>query len=136
MYQQVIVVGNVGRDVNLKYTQSGVAVADFSIAVNKRFTSSTGEKREEVTWFKITCWRKLAEMVGQYVTKGKLVMVIGEIKASAYLDKSGQPAATLELTANDIRFLGSRDGQQGGTGEGGYQDFGGAPQEDLNDIPF
>ncbi len=131
MYQQITIVGNVGRNPELRYTQNGVAVCDFSVAVNK-VTNVNGEKREKVTWFKVTAWRQLAELVNQYVQKGRQVMVVGEVSVSAYTDKSGQPAATLELTANEVRFLGGRDG--GGEGRGNFEDF--APPGQVDDIPF
>lgn len=134
MYQQTIIIGNVGRDPELRYTGSGVAVCDFSVAVNKRYTVN-GEKREETTWFRVTCWRQLAETVAQYVRRGRQVMVIGEVRASAYADKSGQPAATLELTANDVRFLGGRD-EAGGQGD--YDEFAppGGGMRGGDEIPF
>jgi single-strand DNA-binding protein len=136
MYQQVMIVGNVGRDPELRYLQNGVAVCDFSVAVNKRYTSG-GEQRDETTWFRVTCWRQLAETVNQYLSKGRQVMVIGEVKATAYQDKSGQPAATLELTAQTVKFLGGR-GEGGDNQDGGYnnryEDF--APPGQVDDIPF
>ncbi|MCU0498809.1 MAG: single-stranded DNA-binding protein [Anaerolineae bacterium] len=139
-YQQMIIVGNVGRDPELRYTQSGIAVCDFSVAVNKN-VGSGADKRKETTWFRVTCWRQLAELVNQYVKSGQQIMVIGEVKSSAYLDKAGQPAATLELTANDIRFLSRRDDNAGGPGGGPrnqYDDF--APpssgSNQVDDIPF
>lgn len=112
MYQQITIIGNVGRDPEMRYTQGGVAVCDFSVAVNKRYTTAGGEQRDETTWFRVTCWRQLAETMGKYLTKGKQVMVVGEVTASAYTDKAGQPAATLEITANTVKFLGQR--QEGG----------------------
>ncbi len=137
MYQQVTIVGNVGRDPELRYLQNGTAVCDFSVAVNRRFTSN-GEQRDETTWFKVTCWRQLAETVNQYLSKGRQVLVIGEVKASAYLDKSGQPTASLELTANTVKFLGNRSEGGGSDQDGGYnnryEDF--APPGQVDDIPF
>lgn len=137
MYQQITIIGNVGRDPELRYLQNGVAVCDFSVAVNKRYTAN-GEQRDDTTWFKVTCWRQLAETVKQYVTRGKQIMVVGEVKASAYLDKSGQPAATLELTAQTIKFLGGREGGGSGGGEynqnDAYREF--APPGQMDDIPF
>lgn len=140
MYQQVTIIGNVGRDPELRYLQNGVAVCDFSVAVNKRYTSG-GEQRDETTWFRVTCWRQLAETVNQYLSKGRQVMVIGEVKATAYQDKGGQPAATLELTAQTVKFLGGRgdsDNNQDGGASGGYnnryEDF--APPGQVDDIPF
>ena len=135
-YQNCTIVGNVGRDPVLKYTQAGIAVCDFSVAVTRRFGSRDGgERKEKTTWFRVTVWRQQAEIANQYVRKGTQILVVGTVEVNAYLDKSGQPAATLELTADSFQLLGSRGEAQAG-GEGNYQDFGGAPQEDLNDIPF
>jgi single-strand DNA-binding protein len=159
MYQQIIIVGNVGRDPELRYTQSSIAVCDFSVAVNKRMRDENAPngRREETTWFRVTAWRQSAEFAAQYIRKGRQVMVIGEVKVSAYTDKAGQPAATLEITASDIRLLGSREegggdnsehggggyqnddeyappprGQRGGQRGGGRNNSGG----DMDDIPF
>lgn len=142
MFQQTIVIGNVGRAPELKYLQNGTAVCDFSVATNRRYSTSGGEQRDETTWFKVTCWRQLAEVASQYVTVGMKIMVAGEIKASAYLDKSGQPAATLELTAREVKFLSGRGesgGDNGGGGGGGerrYADDDFAPPGRVDDIPF
>lgn len=154
MYQQVIIVGNVGRDPEMRYTSTGIAVCDFSVAVNRRVKdeSAPNGRRDETTWFRVTAWRTLAELCSQYIRKGRQIMIIGEVKASAYLDKSGQPAATLELTANDVRFIGSRDDNEAGGDFGGGggrrtdDEFapppsrqggrGGKQNSDLDDIPF
>jgi len=134
MYQQITIIGNVGRDPEMRYTQGGVAVCDFSVAVNKRYTTAGGEQRDETTWFRVTCWRQLAETMGKYLTKGKQVMVVGEVTASAYTDKAGQPAATLEITANTVKFLGQRQesGENEATGGGarGGGDSGGNRGDD------
>lgn len=136
MYQNFTIVGNVGREPQLRYTQSGVPVADFSVAVNKRYTTASGEQREETLWVRVTAWRRLAEQVAQYLTKGRQVLVVGEVSVSAYLNNNNEPAATLELTANTVRFLGSREGGQGyDRGEGDYGDFA-PPPDDIGDIPF
>ncbi|MFN8374313.1 MAG: single-stranded DNA-binding protein [Anaerolineae bacterium] len=130
-YQQMTIVGNVGRDVTLRYTQSGVAVADFSVAVTRKFGS--GEQRQEKTlWVRVTAWRNLAETANQYVKKGQQIMVVGTVEVSAYLDKAGQPAATLELTADNFQLLGRRDE----AGQGGERGDYGTPPSDLSDIPF
>jgi len=105
MYQQTTIVGNVGQAPELRYSQGGVAACNFSVAVNEKWTDKTiDEKREKTTWFRVTCWRGLAETVNQYVTKGMLVMVIGTITASAWM-KDDTPQATLELTAQTVKFL-------------------------------
>ncbi|MFO7322011.1 MAG: single-stranded DNA-binding protein [Chloroflexota bacterium] len=131
-YQQIIIVGNVGRDPELKYLPSGVPVCNFTVAVNER--RGTGEDRtEKTTWFRVAAWRQTAETVSQYLTKGRQVMVIGRIDARAYMDNSGQPQASLELTADRVVFLGTRSDAQGGLG--GYEDYGEAA-ENISDIPF
>ncbi|MDK3158884.1 single-stranded DNA-binding protein [Anaerolineae bacterium CFX9] len=131
-WSQTIIVGNVGRDPEMRYLQSGVGVCSFSVAVSRRWTDrNTQEQREETTWYRVSAWRQLAETANQFVRKGMQVMVIGQVKARAYLDNSGQPAASIELTADDIRFLGSRGDGAGGD-DGGY----GAPQSDMDNIPF
>lgn len=124
-YQHQIAVGNVGRDPEMRYTQAGVAVCSFTLAVNRKF--GQGESaQEETTWFKVTCWNKLAELANQYVRKGGQVLVSGTVSVSAYLDKSGQPQATLELRADNFQLLGSR----------GDEDSGSAGRTTDEEIPF
>ena len=115
-YQQTIIIGNVGKAPELRYTQGGTAVCDFSVAVTESWKDANGEKREKVTWYKCTAWRALAEVCNQYVTKGMQIMVVGSVEANAYMNKSGEAAASLDLTARDIQFLGGRNasGQSGG----------------------
>lgn len=128
MYQQLTIVGNVGRDPELRYTQGGVAVCDFSVATNERWTDKdTNEQREKTTWFKVSCWRGLAETCNEYLTKGRQVMVVGTVDASAWTGNDGEPRATLELTARTVQFLGSRDDSEGPPPR---------DDEDLQDIPF
>lgn len=135
MWQQIILVGNVGRDPEFRYTPQGIAVCDFTLAVNKR--TGKGENRQEkTTWFRITVWRERAETASQYIKKGMKIMVIGEVEARAYTDKNGQPAATLEVTANDFKFLDSRGEGQGGDYQPARQNHGGEEAETTDDIPF
>lgn len=127
-WQQTIIVGNVGRDPEVRYLQSGQAVASFSVAVSRKWKDKdTDEQREETTWFRVTCWRRLAETANQYVHKGTQIMVVGTIKASAYTDKEGQPASSLELTADNFQLLGSRGDAEGEPEEAGTP---------SRDIPF
>ena len=136
-WQQLIVVGNVGKAEDLKYLQSGVAVLNFSIAVNS-VTGTGDQKQERTTWFRVAAWRQLAESLAPYIAKGKQVMVVGTVDARAYADNAGQPAASLEITAREIRLLGSR-GEGEGRGNGGgneYGDFAPAPPDSMGDIPF
>lgn len=144
MYQYTIIVGNVGRKSEMRYLQNGTAVIDITVAVNKVFTDSNNQRQEKTTWFKVTCWRRLAETVNQYLEPGRQVMVTGEVEVEAYTDRSGQPAATLKLTAREVKFLGSRSDAGGGQGgySGGqgsrYDDDFAPPQQNISDgdIPF
>jgi single-strand DNA-binding protein len=136
MYQYTVIVGNVGRDPEMRYTGSGVAVCDFSVAVNRRWRDSqSNETREKTTWFRVTAWRALAETVNQYVHKGMRILVTGEVDASAWVDNDGQARATLEITARDIKFLSRRDEDTGYSDYGSGGDYGDAPS-DVGDIPF
>ncbi len=108
MFQRIVIVGNLGSDPEMRFTPSGIPVTSFSVAVNRRWTDSNGEQREKTTWFRVTAWRKLAEQCNEYLSKGRLVLVEGEVDVSAWLDNQGNPRATLELTARNVRFLGGR----------------------------
>ena len=117
MYQQITLVGNLGNDPEMRYTPSGVPVTSFSLAVNKSWTGQDGQKQDKTTWFRVTTWRKQAEIVSQYLTKGRQVLVIGEIEdARPWTDKDGNQRASLEVTAQTVRFIGGRDG--GGSSSG------------------
>jgi len=117
MYQSTIVVGYLGRDPEMRYTPSGVPVTDFSVATTRRWTDQEGNPQEKTTWFRVTAWRKLAETCSQYLSKGRLVLVEGDIDASAWVDQSGNPRATLELRARTVRFLGRREAAAPDVGE-------------------
>ncbi len=136
MYQKTIVIGHLGRDPEMRYTPSGVPVTSFSLATTRKWTNANGEQQEKTTWFRVTCWRKLAELTAQYLQKGRLALVEGDVDASAWTDKEGNARASLELTATNIRFLGGRG--EGGEGAGGTA--GPAPAEGIpvgeDDIPF
>lgn len=124
-YQQVIVVGNTGQQPELRYLPSGEAVATFSLASNEEWTDrKTNEKRSRTTWFRVSCWGNLGEVVNQYVHKGSLVMVIGTVEARAYTNHAGEAAASLELRARDVRFLGGGERESAAT------------EPDTGNIPF
>jgi single-strand DNA-binding protein len=111
MYQQIILIGNLGNDPELRHTATGTPICSFRLAVNKRWTTQEGEKREKTTWFRISVWQKQAELVSQYLTKGRQVLVIGEVEeASTYTNKAGEPAASIEVTARLVKFLGGDHG--------------------------
>lgn len=110
MFSQHIIIGNLGRDPELRYLPSGVAVCAFSVAVNRKWTDRDGQTHDETVWYKVTAWDKLAEICGQYLSKGRQVLVEGDrLQARAYLNKQGEAAASLELSARAVKFLGSRE---------------------------
>lgn len=139
MYQRIIIVGNVGRDPEMRYTPSGVPVTSFSVAVNRKWTNQNGESQDKTTWFRVTCWRKQAEVAAQYLKKGQKVLVEGEVEASAYTDREGTARASLELSATNFRFLSSREEGAGGPamsgGGGGAHVVDDFPHNE-EDIPF
>jgi len=140
-WSQTIIIGNVGRDPEMRYLQNGSAVCSFSVAVTKKWTDkSTNEQREKTTWYRVSAWRQLAETANTYVKKGMQIMVVGNVETRPYLDNAGQPAASLELTADNFQFLGSRGDNQGGSGDyddgGGYSGGSSGGGSNVDDIPF
>ena len=138
MYQKTIVIGHLGKDPEMRYTPTGVPVTSFSVATSRRWTNQNGENQEKTTWFRVTCWRKTAELAAQYLKKGSRVLVEGDVDASAYTDREGSPRASLELTATNIRFMSSREEGAGG-GPGGGAPAGGGHDEfptHEDDLPF
>ena len=105
MYQKLVIVGNLGSDPEMRFTPDGTAVTSFSVAVNRHWTAKDGSQGEKTTWFRVTAWRKLAETCNQYLSKGRTVLVEGEVEASAWTGKDGEARATLELTARNVKFL-------------------------------
>ena len=151
-WHQTIIVGNLGGDPELRYLQSGRAVCNFSVAVSERWRDrQTNEQQEKTTWYRVAVWGNQAETCNTYLSRGRKVMVIGNVQARGYTNNNGEAAASLDLTARDVRFLGGRDGdQQGGESSGGGQRGGGRdnrPRDDrasnypdaptsVDDIPF
>jgi len=113
-----IICGNLGKDPELTYTQSGNAVCKFSVAVNEKWTDSSGEKKEQTEWFNVVVWRGLAETCGKYLEKGRQVLVEGKIQTRSWEDDQGNKRYMTELVAKEVQFLGG--GGQGG-GQGGWQ---------------
>ena len=143
-YHTVILVGNLGRDPEMRYTPSGQAVTNFSVAVNDNFTSSNGEKVERTIWVRVSTWGKQAETCNQYLKKGSKVLVEGRLTADAatggpriWNSQDGSPRASFEVNAQTVRFLSSRGETEGGMGGGApVSDEGMAPAGDEGDIPF
>lgn len=123
MSEITVIAGNVGADAETRFTQNGDQVTNFNVAVNQ------GKDRDP-KWFRVTCWRKLAEISAEYVKKGMCVQVQGYIRASAYLDQNGHPLASLDLTATNVHFLSS------GRKDGAKSDDWSEPPKDMSDVPF
>ena len=109
-FNKIIVVGNLGRDPELRYTPQGTAVCSFTMATNERRKGQAGEPQDVTTWFRVTVWGKQAETVSKYLTKGRNVYVEGRLHVGEWSDKDGKQRYTLEVNATDVRFI---DGGQG-----------------------
>jgi single-strand DNA-binding protein len=127
MYQEITLVGKLGNDPEKRTTPGGKTVASFSLAVNKTWTKD-GQRQEKTTWFRCTAWEKQAEIVSANLTKGRKVMVVGEVEdARAFTDRDGNNRASLEVTASRIVFLDSAPANQSTQGN---------PPEASADIPW
>ena len=105
---KVILIGNLGSDPEMRYTPNGAAVCDFSMAVSRRYTTAAGEQREETDWFRVTAWNKLAELVNQYLQKGRKCYVEGRVSGRAFTDRNGEARFSLEVRADTVTFLDSK----------------------------
>lgn len=141
MYQQLIIVGNLGKDPEMRYTPSGTPVTSLSVATNRKYTGSDGQVVKETTWFRVSVFGKSAETAAQYLKKGSPVLVEGRLtpdKASGgprvFQRPDGSSGATYEVSANTVRFLSNR-------GEGGPGPAPVASEEEVpvgaeDEIPF
>ena len=135
MLNKMLLIGNVGRDPEMRYTPSGSAVTSFSLAVNRRYTPPGGEQQEETEWFDITAWNRLAETCNNYVTRGMKVYVEGRLRSRSWVGQDGQTRFRNEIVANSVTFLnrpqqggggyGAPSGEPGGYGSGGGYGGGG-----------
>ena len=151
MFNKITIIGNLGRDPEMRYTPSGNPVTTFSVATNRRYTTREGETRDETVWFRVSAWNRLAETTNQYLSKGRLVYVEGRFRSEMYQGNDGQMRVSNEVTASEIQFLGGRGQDEGDEFGGGYRsasDFGdyspggggafGGPSDapTTDDIPF
>ena len=117
---------NLGRDPEMRYTPSGVAVTNLNVATSRSWTGQDGQRQEKTVWFRVAAWDRLAETCNQYLTKGQRVLVVGEMEEpNTWTDQEGNPRASLEVRARTVRFLNTRAesealaagmGQSGGQG--------------------
>lgn len=111
-FNKIIVVGNLGRDPELRYTPQGTPVCTFSVATNERRKDKNGEVQDQTTWFRISLWGKQAETASQYLTKGRPVYVEGRLRLEEYTDRDGKQRFSLEVHATDMQFIGSGRGDE------------------------
>jgi single-strand DNA-binding protein len=145
-FNKVMLLGNLTRDPEVKYTPKGSAVADIGLAVNRTYTTDGGEKREETTFVDVTMWGRQAEIAGEYLKKGRPLFVEGRLQLDTWDDKqTGQKRSKLRVVCENFQMLGSRDGGGEGGGGGGRSSGGGKPSKSApaaedsaadDDIPF
>ena len=144
MFHTIIVVGNVGRDPEMRYTPSGQAVTSFSVATSRKYTAGNGEQVNETIWFRVSTWGKTAETCNQYVKKGMKVLIEGRLTADKttggpkiWTKQDGTSGSSFEITATTVRFLSAKGENESGpvaAGGGNNMDMAEMPSED--DIPF
>jgi single-strand DNA-binding protein len=110
---KAILVGRLGKDPEVRRTPGGAAVARFSLATNETWTDRNGERQERTEWHNIVVWNKLAEICEQYLAKGKLIYIEGRIQTREYDDKDGNKRRITEIVANEMKMLGSKEGERG-----------------------
>jgi single-strand DNA-binding protein len=148
-FNKIIIVGNLGRDPELRYTPQGVAVCNFSVATNEKKRDKSGELQDVTTWFRVTLWRNQAENASKYLTKGSPVYVEGRLGLEEWTDRDGNNRYTLEVQGTEMHFIGGRGegAPMGGsdeaefagpaTGGGGGRGTSSAPSGAADDdIPF
>ena len=132
---KVILVGNLGKDPELRYTSSGTAVATFSLATSERFKDRNGEQQEKTEWHNIVTWRNLAEICGKYLHKGKQIYIEGRIQTRSYDDRDGNKRYITEIVADQMQMLGSRGDDAGPRNRPG-DDFDQRPEPQVSEPPF
>ncbi len=145
-FNKITLVGNLGRDPELRYTPQGTPVCSFSLATNeRRKDKTTGENNDIVTWFRVTLWGRQAETASQYLTRGRPVYIEGRLRVEEWTDRDGKPRHTLEVHATDMQFIGGGRGEDAGGGGAPARAGAAAPSGDSapeptdlsdDDIPF
>jgi single-strand DNA-binding protein len=152
MYQKIIIIGRLGADPEMRYTSGGAPVTSFSVATDRVWTDANNQRQEKTIWFRVSAWKRLAEICNQYLSKGRLVMVEGEIQEPrVFQGRDGEWRASLDIMARDVKFLGGREGgapagaagatgAAGAAGAAGPSAHGGADDGpnplDEEEIPF
>lgn len=141
MYQQITLVGNLGRDPEMRYGPSGDPVTNFRVATSRSWTGQDGQRQEKTVWFRVAAWQRLAETCNQYLAKGSRVLVVGELEEPyMWTDESGNARAMLQVRARNVQFLTSRaEAGEQSSGPPAYSDSEKAPSPDAGrdvDVPF
>jgi single-strand DNA-binding protein len=135
-FNKVILLGNLTRDPEVRYTPKGTAVTDLGLAVNRTYTADNGEKREEVTFVDVTFWGRTAEVAGEYLKKGRPVFVEGRLQLDSWDDKtSGQKRTKLKVIGENMQMLGSARGGAAGSGGGDEEGGSSAPRSSSRPAP-
>ena len=133
-FNKVLLMGNLTRDPELRYTSGGSAVCNFSMAMNRKYTDKSGERRDETTYMRVTVWGKQGENCAQYLSKGRGVFVEGRLQSRSWETEDGQKRSAVDVVADTVQFLPGRGGNAGGGGFNDEPPMDGPPAED--DIPF
>lgn len=134
MINKAIIIGNLGSDPEVRYTQDGTAVASFTVATTEKWKGKDGQQQEHTEWHKVTAWRRLAEICGEYLEKGTRVYIEGKLQTRKWQDKDGNDRYTTEIVASEMKMLSGWKGKQGG----GYGNNGPShePPPMGDDVPF
>jgi single-strand DNA-binding protein len=139
-FNKIILVGNLGRDPELRYTPQGTPVCSFTVATNEKRKDRAGENQDFTTWFRVTLWGRQAETASQYLTKGRPIYVEGRLRLEEWTDRDGKQRYTLEVHATDMQFIGGGRADEAGApaGRSSHPAEQSAPEADVldDDIPF
>ena len=135
MVNKVILVGNLGKDPELRYTPSGAAVVNFSLATSETYKDRDGNRQTKTEWHNIVAWRQLAEICGKYLHKGKQVYIEGSLQTRKWQDRDGNDRYTTEILANQMQMLGRSDENGGGYQGGGQGSYESAPSQQYGSQP-
>ncbi|MDD3089239.1 MAG: single-stranded DNA-binding protein [Candidatus Omnitrophica bacterium] len=130
---KVFLMGNLTRDPELRYVPSGKAVANFSVAVSRAYKDAAGAKKEDVSFIRVIVWGKMAEICGEYLTKGRPVLVEGRLQSRSWEGQDGQKRNTLEVVANSVQFLGARSDKKA-AGPAQPEESSGGPYSEIASI--
>lgn len=140
MINKVILIGNLGADPEIRYTQSGLPVVNFRIATTERWKNQEGQQQEQTEWHNIVAWRRLAEICGEYLSKGSRVYIEGKLQTRKWQDQNGNDRYSTEIVANEMKMLSPRGATSMGDspeGSGAYDNLPPEPPPGTgNDVPF